>query len=143
VNNAPPELGDGPGPGKNQPTSVRSNDSLLTFFWNVSWCINHHCVIRPVKSLFAFLPLFPLGMAGGIRGLIQHFKPNTNFQSLRSLGETLFAPSYVTYFALFAVFCRVRKWKWFWTSVVILFCFLVLNVAGCHAMLKQGFRGPE
>ena len=81
--------------------------------------------------------LFPPGLMMGVFSLIGPLHHHaTNGSGGEAIGKALFWASYGIYIALFIVFCRIHKWKWFGLACVILFCLLLLNVSGCQQMLK-------
>jgi peptidoglycan/LPS O-acetylase OafA/YrhL len=85
-------------------------------------------------------PLFPIGLLIGLHKIISwHSETNPTQQTV----EFVMALPYMVYFALFYFFCFISKWRWYWVGFTILFCLLLLNIAGCHAMLKTPFHGPE
>ena len=129
---------------KNKLPEVPRSFSLLTFLGMFAAAMFFVVLLGGVKlGTLIFAPLFPLGLAFGVRDLIEHFRPNTKFENLKSLGEALFVASYAVYIVIFVVFCSIRKWKWYWVTCTILACLLLLNISGCHELLKKGFRGPE
>jgi hypothetical protein len=126
-------------PGEQRPTEVPRSFSILTFFGMVLAAMFIVVLLggrgAKLPALFIGVPLFPCGLF--IVCKIFALGKSTAPSSL------LLAAPYLAYAFIFLAFCFVRKWRWYWVCFSILVLLLVLNIAGCHQMLKEPIRGPE
>jgi len=132
-------------PGERRPEAVPRSFSVITFFGMIAAAMFFVVLLggRGATSgaLLFGVPLFPVGFLVGLGKIIPWHK-STPLTSQDAI-QLFMASPYVLYILLLVFFCLIRKWRWYWVGVGILFCLLLINVAGCHEMLKQPIHGPE
>jgi hypothetical protein len=118
---------------------------MLTFFGMVTAAMFFVVLLggagANLGALLIGVPLFPVGLLVGF-GKVMSWHKSAPLTSQSAINALMLTP-YIAYTVLFFAFCLIRKWRSYWVGLVILFCLLLMNVAGCHMMLKQSFRGPE
>lgn len=131
-------------PGEQRPTEVSRSFSILTFFGMVLAAMFIIALLggrgATLPALLIAVPLFPCGLF--VVGKIFAFHKSAAPISQETMHIVMAAP-YLAYAFLFLAFCFVRKWRWYWVCFSILFLLLLLNIAGCHEILKEPIRGPE
>lgn len=123
---------------RRQPNEISQKFGVATF-----WCMVAAAMLVVVTldyskpTAWMGAPLFPMGLS-----IIVSWLPESVsswmlgiFPRAYIVGVAAFG--YVAYAALHALFRRVRKWKYYWIYFSILLCLLLINVAGCHEMLKH------
>lgn len=107
-----------------RPSEVRTRRKLIMV---ISAWIAGFLIACPDPRAVGYIPLFPFGLWGFLTSLIKY----------QGADNTILAFGWFIYIALTITTLVMGRRKWFyiwWTSLTIL---LLLNGAGCHAMLKS------
>lgn len=107
-----------------RPSDVRARRKLVMV---ISAWIAGLLIACPDPRAIAGILLFPLGLYGVLTALAK----------LQGAESTILVLGWIIYLALTITTLVMRRRKWFYTCWIILTTLLLLNGAGCRAILKD------
>jgi hypothetical protein len=107
-----------------RPSDVRTRRKLAMVF--LAW-IAGLLIAYPDPRAVGYIPLFPFGLWGFLTALIK----------IQGAENTILVLGWLIYIALTITTLVMGRRKWFYIWWTILTILLLLNGAGCHAMLKS------
>lgn len=106
-----------------RPSDVRTRRKLIMV---ISAWIAGLLIACPDPRAVGYIPLFPFGLWGFITALVNN----------QGIEYTILALGWIIYIALTITTLVMGSRKWFYIWWALLTILLLLNGAGCHAMMK-------